>query len=299
MDGSSRAEWLQARRSGIGGSDAAAVLGVSRYATPYQVYLDKRGELPEPPESPAMFWGRALEPAIRQRYADATGRTVRVPGRIVRHRERPYLLATLDGVTDDGRVLEIKTARSAEGWGEPGSDEIPEAYLCQVQHYLMVTGLELADVAVLIGGQDFRLYEVRADRELQELMAGREAEFWGRVERGEPPDAASMADLALRFRHPVAATVPATPGAVAAVAGMKALKAEQKLLEAEEERLKIVIQACMGEMEGLTIDGRLAATWKAAKPPSRFDHDAFRAAHPELYRQYLKTGEAARRFLLK
>ncbi|QEM67530.1 YqaJ viral recombinase family protein [Geobacter sp. FeAm09] len=299
MDEGTRAAWLRARRSGIGGSDAAAVLGVSRYATAYQVYLDKRGELPEQPESPAMFWGRALEPAIRRCYADATGRTVRVPGRIVRHPHRPYLLATLDGITDDGRVLEIKTARSAEGWGEPGSDEIPEAYLCQVQHYLMVTGLETADVAVLIGGQDFRLYEVGADRELQDLMAGQEAEFWGRVERGEPPEAASLADLAHRFRHPVAATVPAPPRAVAAVAGLKLLRDEMKRLEAEEERLKIIVQSCMGEREGLTIDGRLAATWKAAKPASRFDHDAFRTAHPELYGRYLKSGEAVRRFLLK
>jgi len=122
-------------------------------------------------------------------------------------------------VTSDGRVLEVKTASSAEGWGEPGSDEIPDDCLCQAQHYLLVTGLKTADVAVLIGGHDFRLYEVAADKELQEIMAMQEAEFWQRVEAGDPPPTRSLADLALCFRHPLDAAVLATPQAIAAVEG--------------------------------------------------------------------------------
>lgn len=294
-----RQDWLQARKAGIGGSDAAAILGISKYRTPLQVYLDKIGELPEQPDNPAMLWGRTLEPVIRQRYSDITGREVHMHDGIIRCDAHPFMLANLDGFTEDGRVLEIKTARSAEGWGEPGSDEIPEVYQCQVQHYMVVTGFVVADVAVLIGGSDFRLYEVPADQELQEIMVEREAAFWRRVEAHNPPEPETLSDMALRFRKSVSGEVEATPEAIAAVSGLKALREEIKRLEAEEDRMKVLIQGCLGDKEGLTINGKLAATWKSSKPTSRFDTESFKAGHADLYNQYLKTGEASRRFLLK
>jgi putative phage-type endonuclease len=182
------------RMTGIGGSDAAAVLGLSKWKTPLQVYLEKLGQGGLMLDNEAMAWGRALEPVIRQQYAERTGRIVYLPDTALRHKEHDFMIANLDGYTDDGRVLEVKTARSGQEWGEPGSDEIPTNYLLQVQHYLTVTGFEWADVAVLIGGSDFRIYEIRADKDLQALLIEGEAEFWQRVQDRNPPDPKTAAE---------------------------------------------------------------------------------------------------------
>ena len=97
----------------------------------------------------------------------------------------------------------------------------------------------------------------------------------------------------------VAGAVRATPRVVAAVKGLKALKAEREILEAEEERLRGIVQVCMGQRESLLIDNRVAVTWMASRPARRFDGEAFRVAHADLYRKFCKTGPVTRRFLLK
>ncbi len=182
------AEQLQRRQQGIGGSDVAATLGLSPWKSPRELYEEKRGgvEIVEPSEP--MRWGTLLEPVIRQEYAERTGRTVRVPTEPLVHPTHAFMCANPDGLTNDDRVLEVKCARNAYGWGEPGSDAIPQHYLLQVQHYLIVAELPVADVAVLIGGCEYRQYEVPADPELQEMLIEGEREFWRAVEAGTPPE---------------------------------------------------------------------------------------------------------------
>ncbi len=296
-----RDEWLKERRSGIGGSDAPAVLGLSKWKTPLQLYLEKRGELATQPESEPMRWGSRLEPLVRQEYADRTGEVVRLPDGLLRHPAYPWMLATIDGVTDTGRLVEIKTARTAEGWGEPGTDAVPQAYLIQVQHYLAVTGLHVADVAVLIGGQEFRLYEVPSDRELQELIIEQEAEFWKAVQQGTPPDPVTYADVVARYgRASRAGTVKASIEVLAAVEALRAVRAQLAELDAREEEAKRIILGAMGECDTLVDDeGNILATWKASKPAQRFDAKALQAAHPDLYAKFLRAGEPSRRFILK
>lgn len=297
---SAREEWLESRMAGIGGSDAAAVLGLSRWKTPLDVYLDKRGESVSAPDNEAMLWGRALEPVIRQQYAERTGRVVRVPEGILAHPEHPFMLANVDGVTDDRRVLEVKTARSGKDWGEPGSDEVPQAYLLQVQHYMAVTGYPVADVAVLIGGSDFRLYEVPADNELQELMVSAEAEFWQRVVDGNPPEPVSLADVQAKFgRTSNNAAIEAAPEVLTALETIKATRDQIKAIEASEEAARAIVMNAMGEADTLTFGGRTIATWKLAKAARRFDMDSFKAAHPAIYEQFAKTGDPSRRFIIK
>ena len=97
-------------------------------------------------------WGKRMEPAIRQWYSDTTGRDVRLPDKILYHPRHPFMLASLDGFTDDGRVVEIKTARSGRGWGEPETNQVPDYYALQVHHYMTVTGFSVADIPVSIAG---------------------------------------------------------------------------------------------------------------------------------------------------
>lgn len=204
------AEQIERRKFGIGGSECAMALGLSKRKTALELYLEKRGEVvPEFEETEEQWWGRMLEPIVRQKYAERTGRVVRLPEDTLRHPEHEFMLAHVDGVTDDGRGYEGKTAFHSIGWGEEGTDEIPIDYLMQTQHYMVVTGLPVFDVASLIGRR-FALYEVKADAELQQMIIEGERDFIRRVREGDPPP--------IDFEHPTAIEVvkklyPGTNGA--------------------------------------------------------------------------------------
>lgn len=294
-------DFLQARSTGIGGSDVAAILGLSKWKTPLQVYMEKRGELAPQPDNPAMRWGRYLEPIVRQAYSDETGRAVLVPESMLRHPRHDWMIANIDGFTEDCRGFEAKTARSADGWGEPGSDQIPQAYLLQVQHYMMVTALPVFDVAALIGGSDFRIYEVPADAELQEMIADAEAEFWRAVQRGEPPEPVTYADTIARWGHASRADlVMADDAALRALGQLRDLKTQREHLDHAEEEWRAVIFKALGECDTLVDSaGRTLATWRASAAPKRLDAKALQSAHPDIYAQFLREGEPSRRLLIK
>lgn len=179
--------WLEVRRQGIASSDAAAIVGLSPWGTPLDVWLEKRGLSAGKVATQAMHWGTRLEPVIADAYAERTGRTLEIPPKLIRCTYTPWLLASLDRVSDE-RIVELKTARTADGWGEPGTDEIPEQYIVQVHHQMLVTGAELADVAVLIGGSDFRVYNVPRNESLIDSLFVREREFWATVQGDAAPD---------------------------------------------------------------------------------------------------------------
>jgi putative phage-type endonuclease len=293
-----REEWLAARRQGIGASDAAAAVGLSKWCTPLELYLIKRGEL-ETTENEPMRWGTALEPVIRQEYANRTGRTVILPG-LLRHPRIEFALATPDGIADGDRLLEVKTARTAQDWGEPGTNEIPTEYMLQVQHALAVVGLVVCDVAVLVGGQDFRLYEVEADHELQEMLFDQEAEFWRRVREGDPPEPSNRDDVRRRWRYSSGLSVKASQEVLAMVAELKRLREVVSQEDAKCEALAAAIQQYMAEASELVAEnGAPLATWKNVKANPRFDLERFREEQPELWAQYLRDPQPQRRFLLK
>lgn len=185
-----REQWLEQRRTGLGSSDAAAVCGLSEFATPLHVYLDKLGLLP-PRSEPRLRWGLKLEDVIAEAYTQQTGTALYRPATMMRHVNHPWMLATLDRLTslaEMSRVVELKAATTSKGWGEPGTDEVPQGYLIQVQHQMAVAGLEVADVAVLIALGDFRVYTVRRSEALVEKLIGIERDFWRRVEDRDPPE---------------------------------------------------------------------------------------------------------------
>lgn len=186
-----RTEWLDARRQGIGASDAAAVCGVSPWATPLHVYLDKVGELPHTPEPTdgPLYWGLRLEDVLAEEYERRTGRTVRKPvDGFLDRLSLGWQRATPDRIVmDDGRLLQLKTSLHGKDFGEQGTDEIPEYYALQVTHEMIVTGADTADLAVLIGGNDFRIYTVHFSDALATALTRIERDFWDRVERRDPP----------------------------------------------------------------------------------------------------------------
>ena len=292
-------QWLEDRRNGIGGSDAAAAVGMSRWMTPLMLWLDKRGELERSPENEPMRWGTILEPVVRQEYANRTGRVVVVPGKILQHPRRTFAILNADGIADEQRLYEGKTARTAEGWGEEGSADIPMEYVLQVQHGMFVTGLAVADVAVLIGGQDFRIYEVPADAELQEMLMDQEADFWRHVQEGIPPDVVNRDDVKRRWRVSTGRSVQATPEVFAASLQLAQVKAALAHHTERKEELEARIQSYMEDACELVRDGVTLATWRNINAAPKFDADQFREEHPDLWKTYLREPRPSRRFYLK
>ena len=293
------AEWLKLRQIGIGGSDVAALLGLSKWRTPLDVYNSKI-ETPEESDNASMEWGRRLEPVIRQKYAEAVGMEVEVPAFMFQHSEHTFMIADVDGIRADGRIVEIKTARTQQGWGEEGTDEIPEYYKTQVQHYMTVLGVTTCDVAVLIGASDFRIYTVESDPELESLLIEAEADFWhNHVEPQLPPPPMTIEEMKIAFPTSKKAAVEATDEVMDAVEQLALVTDQMKELKDKESQYKAVIQGAMGEADTLSHLGQIVCTWKSSKPVARFDSAALKAAMPDIYNQYLKTGAATRRFVLK
>jgi putative phage-type endonuclease len=175
------------RRSWIGGSEAATSINLDPYRQPYDLWQEKLGLVAPFAGNELTLWGKLHEPAMRQQYAERTQRVLRLPEGNIIHPAHRFMACHPDGVTDDRRLYEGKTSRYGDGFGEEGTDQVPQQYLIQCQHNMAVTGLPVADLAVLIGGSEFRLYEIPADRELQQLIIDGEAHFWDYVMRQTTP----------------------------------------------------------------------------------------------------------------
>lgn len=252
-------DWLEVRKTGIGGSDAAAICNLSRYRTPLQVYLDKIGQSQPIEETPEMKWGKKLEPLVLREYQDVRGVSV-TPDVFLANRERPWMLGTLDGLSDDGRVVECKTVGFDRGkeWGEDGSDFVPTEYLLQVQHYLAVTGIEVADIAALFHGSNFRIFTVQADPELISVLIDREAEFWARVlDRNPPPPTGDDVDL-MRLVYPVRDEVVSVPEhVVGTVRDYETIGEQIGRLKKQRDTCKVQLLDCLkGASVGELPDGR-------------------------------------------
>ncbi len=298
-----REKWLEARRKGLGGSDAGAVLGVNKYKTKLDVYLDKIGEAPPVEDNDAMYWGRVLEDLLADEYTKRTRNTVRRNNAILEHPEHKFMLANLDRkIVGKNGVLEIKTAARADGWGEPGTDEVPPSYLAQVMHYMAVTGAEFADVAVFIlGMRKFQVYTVKRDNALIDRLIQLEREFWyDHVVAAVAPDPVTMCDInnKWKFDSGSGASLVASLELERKIAQMRELKGQQKMLDGRIKALEFEVKEEMADMsEILDGAGNRLVTWKNRKS-NRFDTKKFRADHADLADQYL-VESTSRTFLLK
>ena len=184
----SRSEWLKLRESGIGGSDAGAIMGLNKYATPLSVYFAKK-DLAVHEGSKAAEWGNILEDPIRQKAREELGIEIEtVPGMFT-NKEHDFMNANFDGLVFvegekeiAGSVVsglgghEIKTSRTGDGFT---TDEIPDSYYAQVQHYMAVTGLTFFVLTVFIFDQyTGRHYVIPRNEEFIERLIEAESTFW-------------------------------------------------------------------------------------------------------------------------
>lgn len=259
-------EWLRMRQTGIGASEAAALLGLSPWKSELQLYAEKVGALPpeDLSDSEVVFWGTRLESVVRDVYAERTKRHIDKGGVLLRSFEHPWALATLDAWTSDRELgpywpLEIKTTGASRGgdW----VDGPPELYSAQVHWQMLVTGAKRATIACLIGGQRLVWADVERDEQIIRRLVHAGQEFWARVERRDAPapDGSEGARRALHDLYPQhSAKLIQLPAELAdAFDAIEDAKAEAKRAEGIQRAAENVLKAALGDAHvGVLPDGR-------------------------------------------
>jgi putative phage-type endonuclease len=306
------------RTNFLGGSDIGAILGVSKYRSAMDVWLEKTCKKVNQKDSFALRFGSFAESFIAREYAALTAeKLVDYPQRLIHpeysfcvgHIDRFILknqespLFTANGALNAKKLLECKTANhySQADWGEPGSDAIPLPYLCQCLWYLGITNLAEIDVAVLLGGSDLRIYTITRDLELETLLFEKAAFFWAEhIQKDIPPKPQSIDDCqALFHRACVGKSIEANHETITLIKQLKTLETQAQADEEQIDQIKQSLMERMADAEVLTYFGKPIVTWKAPKPSYRIDTKRLSLEHPELIKAYHKPIQSSRRFVIK
>lgn len=273
-----RQDWLEQRRKGIGGSDASVICGLNPYKSLYELYLDKKGLLPEKEDSEAMRQGRDLEPYVVSRFEEATGKKCRRENKILQNKENPFMLANVDRlIIGEDAGLECKTT-SIMNLKRFKNGEFPSEYYVQCVHYMAVTGRKKWYLAVLILNQGLHIFEINRDEAEIKALIEAEREFWedNILKDIEPsPDGSDRCGEAIKNMFPTAEEGASVPlfGFENTLKEIVDLGEEIKAKEKELEQLKQLIQKELGAAENGIVDG-FKVKWSNCSR-SNFDAKSF------------------------
>lgn len=302
-----REEWLDVRKSGIGSSEVATIVGLNPFETPYQLWRRKRGLDAPQEENFAMKAGHYLEDAVAQFWHDETGRDIIKRSAIdwiIRSKEKPFMQVSpdrtywLDGKhsNDNKGILECKTTQlPVDG------DDLPKHWFCQVQYQLGVAEITQGSIAWLTQGREFGYRDIAFVPDFYGWLAEEAEKFYrDNIIGGAEPAAVSVRDILLKYnRHADGKIIEVGQDIFDAYSELKGLKKELAALDERKEALEEQIKMAFGDAEAISYGGDTIATWKAPKPSMKFDSAAFKAANPALYNEFSKEAQGARRFLLK
>jgi putative phage-type endonuclease len=303
-------DFTQDRTKYIGGSDIGAILGLSKFRTPLEVWMEKTGKEVSQLDSLPLRFGSFAEAFVASEYARATGFELLHDESIYIHPTHPMMSAHIDRfILGDGlnkpatRLLECKTANPfARGeWGEPGTDQVPMSYLCQCIWYMAITGIEQCDLAVLFGNSDFRIYEITRDLELEVLVIEKALHFWNEyVLKDIPPPAQTEGDYQALFKKSdPSKTIEANPKTVELIRQLQSLSFQSGDVEEQITQIKQHIMSEMKEAEVLSYQGNVIATWKAPKPSFRLDSKRLEAEEKEVFERFKMPIQNSRRLVIK
>lgn len=303
------------RQGYLGGSDAAAILGISPYKSPYQLYMEKVGEWQEEIDEKReriFARGRRLEPIVVEMLVDelkSDGHDVEIIERNHRYTdpELNYLKSEIDvELVIDGEEVngEIKTVTpfAAKEWGEQGTDEIPLHYTAQVLHGLMIKPRKRAIVAALIGADDLRVHYVDRDQDAIDMIRKKEIEFWNRIVNREPPDPVTATDIKYLYRKDQGLVMDADDELASLCAELRGHKQTAKALEELIDELVTKIKLKMGDASVLMYQGKKIATWASNKDGQTTDWKSLAMSlnpSAELINQFTKAKQGARPYLIK
>lgn len=309
---------LELRKTGIGGSDAPAVLGRSRYDTPLGVYMSKTTNVVKKPTK-AMIRGSILEPFVRNLFEHKTGLKVETTDTI-RNKDHQFMLANIDGyIPSERAILEIKTQsilRISE-WGEENTDEMPDEYLLQDAHYGRVTEIDSVYTAVLFATEErfddlcemqnliqeghqinfdehnliFKIYKYTSDKNLEKKIVSRERSFWfDYVEkRVIPPFENNLEEIIKAYPVSTDRQILINDKQLQQFEELKNIKEMKDELTNNEEQIKINIMKDLGNACALVNqDGKELVTWKNQQR-NVVDIDYLKSKYPDIYQDCLET----------
>lgn len=303
-----REEWLEYRKSGIGSSEVATIVGLNPWETPYQLWRRKVGLDAPKQENFAMKAGHYLEDAVSLFWQDATGNEIIKSSAgdwLMVDKEREYMRVSPDRMywqagelhnAENKLILECKTTQK-----NIDEDDIPKHWFVQCQYQFGVAGIKGGSLAWLTQGRNFGYKDLAFVPDFFAWLVEEVDKFWiDNIQGKQEPTAANVQDILLKYnRHTDGKIVEVNDEIFAAYQDLKEVKDELSAIEKQKASLEEKIKMCFGDAEAISYGGQTLATWKAPKPSSKFDAKAFTAAHPDLEKEFTIPTQGARRFLLK
>lgn len=283
----------------IGGSQIGALIGVSNYQTPLDVYNQIINDIQIPDNLP-MKIGRLLESTVASNFETETGRVVKEPNQKFQyHKDFNFLIASPDRIffnTKLNGVLECKTTKMK--W-----DSIPESYYAQLIWYMGILGYDFGSLAWLnILSDKFEYRDFEFNKEIYEQLIESAVKFWNEnILKQIPPEPINAVDVRKYItKHIEGKIMIAVPETYGLITELKQLKEKKKLIESEIETVENSLLPVIADNEALTDEGgNLLLTYKASKDSETFDTKKFKSENPELYKKYILIKPGARRLLLK
>lgn len=286
------AEQLEARQSGLGGSDTATILGLNPYKSGYELWQEKTGRV-QPEDISGKFAirrGNDMEALVAKWFSEETGMTVRRDNRTITNPDHPYMLGHIDRrIQGKPEGLECKTAnwRVAMKFGEAGTDDVPANYLIQCVHYMIVTGWRVWHLAADLGGE-FRIFKIDYDEALADHIANEVNSWWvNHIVNDIEPTPTTPREIDLAYSHADKGKVVEASESIVAVHS-QLRDANAVLTEAKDrvEGLKSQLKSAMKDADTLTgPDGKKLASWNEQTRRS-FNSKAFAKDHPQTFEQY-------------
>ncbi|NYV64602.1 YqaJ viral recombinase family protein [Bacillus sp. Gen3] len=272
-----RDQWLEYRRKGIGGSDAGVIAGMSKYKSPFTLYLEKIGGLQDNEQSESAYWGNTLEEVVAAEFSKRAGLEVRERHELLQHDTYDFMLANLDReVICPNRGIGILECKTADKYflDEWVADKVPDTYYIQVQHYLAITSYTFAYIAVLIGGNTFVYKDIERDEEVINYLITIEKKFWEEhILKKIPPEIDGMNStkdsLHEIYSESLEKSKELTLKGFHTLKKLEKVKSEIKELETEKTRLENIIKKELGNDQVGTYEGTEIVTWKPTKKGNR------------------------------
>lgn len=289
--GMDRAEWLEVRRRTIGGSEASAIVGLSKWASPLSVWAEKLGKLEDKLETEAMRMGRDLEKYVAERWCEATGKKVERVNAILYNEQYPFAHANIDRwVIGENAGLECKTTSTLDVRQFQGT-EFPEQYYAQCVHYMAVTGADRWYLCVLVYGKGVFPFVLERDQAEINALMDAEREFWAYVVNGTMPpvDGAEVTGETLQtiYRETTNNEVDLF-GREGLLMERQELKDQQKALEKRIGEIENIIKLDLGEAERGACPG-FRVIWRPQERRT-FQAAMFAKDHPNIdLSSYYKT----------
>lgn len=287
-------EWKALRSKYIGGSDAAAVVGMNAYVSPLALWAEKTGKLPGFEGNLATEVGTYMEEFVARKFAEVTGKKVRKCNLSWFNDHYPWAIANIDReIVGEDAGLEIKTTSELNLKKFKGG-EYPANYYCQCMHYMAVTGKKRWYLAVLIGNKEFRWFTIERDEEEIAALMSAEKDFWDLVKADTPP----VADGSESTKDTLTALYPNSNFDAIGIGLFErdldkyfALKAQAKELDEQINTIENRIKAHLGEYERGEGE-KYRISWKT-QSRTTFDYRRLLRDNPDMdLSDYFKTSNS-------